>query len=472
MDSYIEQTNMKLQTNIVNDIKREIDSVSIEVGALDSHLTNFEDDTTSELDNLNSKMEQIEKTNSMIKTELEEVNSKMDKMEIVITKLDGLHSLLVKSSGEIFRELDELESNVGEKLDKLHGQKCSCTCSGIDTPTEAPTKPPTEAPTKPPTEAPTKPPTEAPTKPPTEAPTKPPTEAPTKPPTEAPTKPPTEAPTKPPTEAPTEQQSPCEGTGWRRVAYLNMADPDASCPLGWKLNIFDSQRVCGRASDGIDSCDPTTFSVGGEEYSQVCGKIKAYQFETALGFMTPIDSTYTTIDTRYADGVSLTHGSPRQHIWTFAVGMYERDAPFCPCDETTGTPSFVEKDYFCESGLDDLTSNIGFVSTDPLWDGKDCSANPACCSLNNPPYFLKDLQALTTDDIEARICLALPGQDSDLLVEEIELYVKWISSLTQSTAYIDQSVKLVHDNNWVPVQGCSYSIEANVCMQSPHVFLL
>ena len=79
----------------------------------------------------------------------------MDQMEIVITKLDDLHSLLVEPDEEILRELDELESNIGEKLDKLHGQKCSCTCSGIDTPTEAPTKPPTEAPTKPPTEAPT-----------------------------------------------------------------------------------------------------------------------------------------------------------------------------------------------------------------------------------------------------------------------------------------------------------------------------
>ena len=316
MDSYIEQTNMKLQTNIVSDIKREIDSLSSKVGTLNSRLANF----------------------------------------------------LVKSEGEILRELDELESNIGEELDKLHGQKCSCECSGIDTPTEAPTKPPTEAP-------------------------------------------PTEAPTKPPTEAPAEEQSPCEGTGWRRVAYLNMADPDASCPKGWKLNTFDSQRVCGRASSDKDSCDSTTFSVGGEEYSQVCGKIKAYQFENSLGFAAPPDTTFT-IDQRYADGVSLTRGSPRQHIWTFAAGAYE-SINFCACDENGGTPSFVGNDYFCESG---------FVSTNPLWDGKDCS-DPACCSWNNPPYFLNDLQARTTDNIEARICLSMFGQDSDIMVEAVELYV-------------------------------------------------
>ena len=427
MDSYIEQTNIKLQTNIVNDIKKEIDSLSLEIAAVDSHLTNVEEDTTRELDNLNSIMKRIENTNSMIESELEELKLKMDKMEIVITKLDDLHSRLIKFKQEISRELDELESNIGEKLDKLHGQKCSCTCSGIDIPTDSITLP-----------------------------------------------------SPLPTEKPTEEQSPCEGTGWRRVAYLNMADPDASCPLGWKLNTFDSQRVCGRASDDSFSCDPTTFSVGGEEYSQVCGKIKAYQFETPLGFLIPADAGYH-IDTHYVDGVSLTHGSPRQHIWTFGAGAYEENFNFCPCSLDKGygprVPYFVGKDYFCESGRNRASEipPTGFISNDPLWDGKDCSANPACCTFNTPPYFLKELEAPTTDGIEARICLR--SEWADIMVEEIELYVKWISSLTQSTAFsndndIDQSVKLVHDNNWARVQGCSYSTEANVCMQSPHVFLL
>ena len=31
-----------------------------------------------------------------------------------------------------------------------------------------------------------------------------------------------------------------------------------------------------------------------------------------------------TIDSRYVDGVSITHGaSPRKHIWTYAAGVYE-----------------------------------------------------------------------------------------------------------------------------------------------------
>ena len=366
MDSYIEQTNLKLQTNIVNNVKREIDSLSLEVGTLDSHLADFKDKTFSTLNNLDSKMKRIEDTNSMINSELEELNSKMDQMEIV-TKVDAIDSLLVEYKVEILRELDELESNIGDQLDKLHGQTCTCECSGMEPPTEY----------------------------------------------------------KPSTEPPTEPPSPCEGTGWKRVAYLNMTDPGASCPHAWKLHTFDDKRVCGRLNS---ACDSTTFSVDWEEYSQVCGRIKAYMFESATGFKDyypGFHGPHFTIEDRYADGVSLTHGSPQQHIWTFAAQGYE-GLGFCPCDTRTRVevPWFVGKDYFCEGAQNvPFHSPVGFVSTNPLWDGKNCTDSP-CCSFNNPPYFLKTIRAPTTDYIEARICLYDPPDLADIMVEEIELYIR------------------------------------------------
>ena len=71
----------------------------------------------------------------------------------------------------------------------------------------------------------------------------------------------------------------CGGTGgWRRVLYLDMTDPNTNCPSGWSMTNYNI-RTCGRASDGYyDTCDSVFFPVSGGEYSQVCGKLKAYQW--------------------------------------------------------------------------------------------------------------------------------------------------------------------------------------------------
>ena len=77
---------------------------------------------------------------------------------------------------------------------------------------------------------------------------------------------------------------PCDGTeGRRRAVYLDMTDPNTNCPKGWSETDY-SKRTCGRATDGWCTCDSVTFSVSGGEYSQVCGRIKAYQFVYTLGF--------------------------------------------------------------------------------------------------------------------------------------------------------------------------------------------
>ena len=39
----------------------------------------------------------------------------------------------------------------------------------------------------------------------------------------------------------------CGGSGWRRVAYLNMSDPSQQCPSVWQ-EITTPHRVCGRRS--------------------------------------------------------------------------------------------------------------------------------------------------------------------------------------------------------------------------------
>ena len=217
----------------------------------------------------------------------------------------------------------------------------------------------------------------------------------------------------------------CGGTGgWRRVVYLNFTDPNTPCPSGWQLTSH-SKRTCGRVSTRPFTCDSVTFPVSGGDYTRVCGRIIGYQDEGTGAFEPHHNGEVTTIDGSYVSGVSLTHGSPRQHIWTFAAGHSEvEDTNFvCPCDTTVdiSIPPFVGGDYFCESGRNSAGPNM-FFPDDPLWDGDGCTATSTCCSFNNPPYFTKQLPSPTTDVIEARLCNDYTPEDTP--IELIELYVQ------------------------------------------------
>ena len=224
----------------------------------------------------------------------------------------------------------------------------------------------------------------------------------------------------------------CGGTGgWRRAVYLNTIDPHTTCPSGWNITGY-SKRTCGRNNTGRGTCDSATFPVSGGEYSRVCGRIRAYQWGAVHAFYSYHNGFRTTIDDEYATGVSVTHGSPRNHIWTFVAGMceeyYSTWSAACPCDTTSTIriPPFVGNDYFCESGVNEPweVRHRTFHPNDTLWDGEDCLPSSTCCSERNPPYFIKQLPSPTTDDIEARICFHAPLYYSNLAVELVEIYIK------------------------------------------------
>ena len=215
----------------------------------------------------------------------------------------------------------------------------------------------------------------------------------------------------------------CGGsTGWRRVAYLNMSDPSQQCPSVWR-EITTPHRVCGRRST---SCVGPSYTTGSEQYNQVCGRIIGYQ----IGHPDCFNSASLSINSVYVDGISVTHGSPRQHIWTFATGMDERDpTDSCPC--VTGSrdgnniPSFVGQNYFCESGLIQYPGSNGpfYTNGDPLWDGQGCGPTSSCCTFNSPPWFNVRLSSPTNNEIEVRICGGTYSSE-DSPIQLIELYVK------------------------------------------------
>ena len=179
--------------------------------------------------------------------------------------------------------------------------------------------------------------------------------------------------------------------GLRKVAEINMTDPTQQCPDGFKqINRTEPPlRTCGRP-DGIGGCVSMTFPVNGIEYSRVRGRIVAYQIGTPSGFGSPLSDS---IDRDYVAGISLTHGQPRQHIWSFANAQGEGfTSQVCPCIDgsTDAVPEFVRNDYFCDSAIPGINVDDGvFYPDDPLWDGQGCGSRSTCCEFNNPPWFRK-----------------------------------------------------------------------------------
>ena len=212
--------------------------------------------------------------------------------------------------------------------------------------------------------------------------------------------------------------------GWTRVAYLDMTDPNQQCPPAWR-EITSPVRTCGKQIPV--SCESANYPTHGVSYSRVCGRVRGYQYCSTNSFT----RFSTDTDSLYIDGVSITRGSPRQHVWSFAAGFSEEanSTSSCPCLSSPNSAndrvsSFVGEDYFCDTGyISNPFPNCGSLAVaHPLWDGGGCGPTGGCCENNNPPWFCKTLPQPTTDDIEVRIC-ADQATDEDVLIELIELYI-------------------------------------------------
>ena len=216
--------------------------------------------------------------------------------------------------------------------------------------------------------------------------------------------------------------------GWVRVGYLDMTNSSHQCPSGFTEHNDSNIRTC-RRTDTSNGCVSVMMDVP-YQYSRVCGRVRAYQ----VGDTDAFRNTNENIDSKYVDGVSLTHGlPPRQHIWTFAAGRHENSSEditsLCPCTNNNATrpPAFVETDYFCESGIRTRVAHFQagptFFPADPLWDGQGCADTSTCCSFNTPPWFHKQLSQPATDDIEMRVCRN-NRIGEDVAIEIVEIYVQ------------------------------------------------
>ena len=216
---------------------------------------------------------------------------------------------------------------------------------------------------------------------------------------------------------------------WRRIAYFDNTKGD-SCPTGLRTvtNTATNQKACGRTNSG-GGCASVPIPVQ-SNYSHVCGIVKGYQEGTTDAFGPVIRGNDSTIDMPYVDGVSITMGSPRRHLWTYAAGVAE-EAPNqrvrCPCarsnpNDRSYIPDFVGDNYYSESGFPAKSAKYRVVTWDDLlWDGQNCvNPNNTCCERYG---WFHRVVPLSSDDIELRICAdrSFAGEDSP-----IQLYEFWV----------------------------------------------
>lgn len=217
--------------------------------------------------------------------------------------------------------------------------------------------------------------------------------------------------------------------GWMRIADVD-ASTAGACPSGWTFMTTPSQPpnpaipTC-RAS--ISGCSATVFTVHETNYSKVCGKVRGYQKGLTDSFLAFATATFTSIDDPYVDGISITSGTPRKHIWTYATGQTDDTnlVNNCPCAALSGSnpPPFVQDHYYCESGSQGGAVSNSYYTSDPLWDGDECvGVNNNCCASHGKPWFLRQFPAAQSDDIEVRICGL--SADEEVLVDQLELYVQ------------------------------------------------
>ena len=181
--------------------------------------------------------------------------------------------------------------------------------------------------------------------------------------------------------------------GWMRIAKLSKNHNGTKCFSGLKQSALN-RSSCVAQSDSAN-CSHTLFSSFNIPYSRIHGIVRSYGVGTPNGFR----SISQGINDNYVDGISFTYGMPpnRQHIYSFA-------ATSGSCFLIGHRPNFVSSDYNCLTTLNMAAS---------VCSGSSCLK-----------YFFVQLEASTDQDIEMRVCRDQSRNDEDIVIEDIEIYVR------------------------------------------------
>ena len=212
--------------------------------------------------------------------------------------------------------------------------------------------------------------------------------------------------------------------GWMRIANIDTTQGD-DCPSGWR-KITQPRPLC-RGSGDAAGCYSAYFPNDKTEYNSICGKLRGYQANSPAAFYANHASSF--IDAPYLDGVSITVGNPRKHVWSYAVGyskLFNHGHINCPCAKYPGAnpPVFVGDHYYCESGSSGTNWLWGFFGSDPLWDGHGCPAGGNCCSKLGAPWFYRHFTGPEKGAVEVRICRDEVYSNEATLLEQVQLYIQ------------------------------------------------
>ena len=166
------------------------------------------------------------------------------------------------------------------------------------------------------------------------------------------------------------------------------------------------------------------FQTNGTNYQRVCGRARGCQKGNTLAFYGSHPYYYhRNIDEDYVSGLSITYiYSPHQHIWTFASGRGEKHINEfnCPCSAKRGykpIPS-VGNNYYCKSGpwYPSKMLQIIILMT-------RCGTEQDVWIAATQPWFYRQLNQITQDDIEAQMCAHGEFQHKSTLIDQLELYI-------------------------------------------------
>ena len=218
----------------------------------------------------------------------------------------------------------------------------------------------------------------------------------------------------------------CGPGPWLQIANFDIASiMSPRCPTEWEFVASGSGFGGCRRPETAAGCSVATIPTGGVEYSKVCGRIIATATGSPDGFAVvgppgPTERDGVTL----VDGVTITHSSPIQHIWTLsAATSSDPDDVICPCKDNGASQinadavAFADGNYFCDTT---------FGGTKLLWNGQCSTVGTlgTCCAFNTPPFFTATLPTRTSANVDAHLCRNENQADEDVLVQIIQLYIQ------------------------------------------------